>query len=128
MIVYCCCDLIFATKIGVTARAGDIASRPARDLAALTNRLQRVDDGRANAPVSAVIVDMDHDEAVPLIIAARGHAPNLPIVAFGSHVAVEQLAAARTHGADTVMSRGQFTAELPGLLKRLSEGHWQHAE
>ena len=130
MIIYCCSDLIFATKICATARAEKLVSRPARDLGALTNRLQCVDDGRANDPVSALLVDMDHEAAVTLITTARAHDPDLPILAFGSHVAVELLASARSSGADTVMSRGQFTAELPHLLKQLAgrQGNRQNDE
>jgi DNA-binding response OmpR family regulator len=39
------------------------------------------------------------------------------IVAFGSHVHEEKLAAAREAGCDEVMSRGQFFARLPSVLR-----------
>jgi DNA-binding response OmpR family regulator len=39
------------------------------------------------------------------------------IVAFGSHVHVEKLAAARDAGCDEVMSRGQFFAQLDAVVR-----------
>lgn len=119
MIVYCCSDLIFATKIRSTAESLGVPSRPARDVQALERRLDRVDDGKLNDPVTAVMVDMDLGEtALQLIAAAKAHATRPPVIAFGSHVATELLQSARERGADFVMPRGQFTATLPALLER----------
>jgi hypothetical protein len=42
-----------------------------------------------------------------------------PLVAFGSHVDTESLAAARTAGCVEVMPRSKFSAELPALIRRL---------
>ena len=42
----------------------------------------------------------------------------VPVVAFGSHVAVTVLEAAHARGADFVMPRSQFTANLPTILER----------
>lgn len=121
MIVYCCSDLIFATKIAVTARAAGIPTRPARDADALANRLQCVDDGRANDPVTGVVVDLDHDDALTLITVAKSFDAALTVIAFGSHVAVDRLEAARKGGADTVLPRSRFSAELPQWLDRLDQ-------
>lgn len=122
MIVYACADLIFATKIRATAESLGVVTRPTRDAAALQKRLDRVDDGRANDPVSAVIVDTELGEAAPALIRqAKAHDPNLPVLAFGSHVAVDVLAAAKEAGADAVMPRSAFTAKLPALLEKYRE-------
>ncbi len=121
MIVYCCHDLIFATKIHSTAQALGLVCRPARDEAALRNRLNRVDDGKANDEVQAVLVDMTIGEAaVGLIAATKGHDPELTVVAFAPHVEVQRLEDARQRGADKVMPRGAFSAQLPDLLCELS--------
>ncbi len=121
MVVYCCSDLIFATKIGSTAEALGVPSRPARDAAALANRLDRVNDGKLNEPVTAVLVDLGLGEAgLGLIRQTKEHDASIPVVAFGSHAATEQLHAAREHGADFVLSRSQFTANLPVILERFS--------
>jgi len=121
MIVYCCHDLIFATKIHSTAQALGLVCRPARDASALRKRLDRVDDGKANDEVLAVIVDMTiGDAASELIRTAKEHAPGLAVVAFAPHVEVQQLEEARQSGADRVMPRGAFSAQLPDLLSELS--------
>ncbi len=119
MVIYCCPDLIFATRIRSTAEALGVVSRPARDEQALQNRLNQVPDGRANNPVTGVLVDMDLPDAIERIRQVKQHDPAIPVIAYGSHVAVERLAAAREAGADKVMSRGQFTVELPTLLQSL---------
>jgi hypothetical protein len=125
MIVYACADLIFASKVGSTAEALGIVSRPARDAAALQRRLLRVDDGKGHDPVAGVVIDMDlGDVALALIRQAKaapaetGGGPT--VVAFGSHVATELLGAAREAGADIILPRSQFSANLPAILERLA--------
>ena len=46
------------------------------------------------------------------------------VVAFGPHVAVDDLHAAKAAGADAVMARGAFAGRMPEILKRL-EGEEQ---
>lgn len=121
MIVYCCADLIFATKIRSTADSLGLVTRPARDADMLRKRLDRVDDGKPNDPVSAVLVDLDTGEAgLSLIDLSKSHSPEVPVIAFGAHVATEMLKGARDRGADEVMPRGAFTARLPQILQALS--------
>ncbi len=121
MIVYCCQDLIFATKIHSTAEALGLVCRPARDEAALRKRLERVDDGKANDAVQAVLVDLTiGDAAVGLIEVVKGHDPGLMVVAFAPHVEVQMLEVARQRGADRVMPRGAFASQLPDLLCELT--------
>ena len=125
MIVYACRDLIFATKIRATAAALGLASRPVRDAAALHQRLTCVDDGKGHAAVTGVLIDMDlGDAALALIRQARTPTPGgagVPgVVAFGAHVATDLLGAARDAGADFVLPRSQFTANLPAILERMA--------
>ena len=132
MIVYACSDLIFATKVRATAEALGIATRPTRDAEALERRLRRVDDGKGNDPVTGVLIDLDLGEAALALIrqvaihtgAAETAGPSAPrpqIVAFGSHTATALLDSAREAGADFVLPRSQFTANLPTILQRLSD-------
>ncbi len=122
MIVYCCADLIFATKIKGTCDALGLVSRPARDAGMLQNRLDRVDDGKPNGRVSAVLVDLDLGEsALPLITQCRSHADPPRVVAWGPHVLVDLLKAAKEAGADPVLTRGSFTSSLPELLTQLAD-------
>ncbi len=130
MIVYCCHDLIFATKIHSTAEALGLTCRPARSVEALRNRLDRVDDGKANGPVSGVIVDLTIGEAaLELIDLAKNHtsAKEAPpetrplVIAFAPHVEVQIMDAAERRGADQVMPRGAFSSQLPDLLCALAQ-------
>lgn len=117
MIVYCCADLIFATRIGHAAKDVGVPARPARDTAMLDLRLQEIDDGKPNGPVQAVLIDLDlGPAAMEMLEQVRSFNPGIPVVCFGAHVATELLEQAREHGADKVMPRGQFVAELPELL------------
>ena len=123
MIVYACADLIFATKVGSTAQQLGLPARPTRDAAALQRRLDRVDDGKLNQPVTAAIVDLDKgEEAIALIEQIKRHDGAIPVVAFGPHVAVELLRKAAERGADHVMTRGAFSNSLPDVLRRLAGG------
>jgi CheY-like chemotaxis protein len=121
MIVYCCADLIFATKVRSTADSLGIVTRPVRDAPMLQKRLDRVDDGKPNEAVTALLIDLDTGDAgLALIEQAKRHDATLPVIAFGAHVAVEILEAARQRGADEVMPRGSFTRNLPQLLESLA--------
>lgn len=117
MIVYACSDLFFATRIGSTAESLGTVARPARDTQALQNRLDQVDDGKANEPVTAVMIDLElGDQATALIRQAKAHAAAPEVIAFGSHVATDLLDAARKAGADQVLPRSAFTARLPDMI------------
>ena len=121
MIVYCCADLIFATKIRSTCEALGAVSRPARNIEMLTKRLDQVDDGKPNGPVALLLVDLDIGEpALELIAAARAHNAELPIIAWGPHVAVDLLNSAGEAGASQVLARGSFTSQLPQIVERFS--------
>ena len=113
---------MFATKVRSTCEALGVVSRPARNAAMLTARLDRVDDGKPNDAVAAVLVDLDAEDALELIALATAHETQTPVVAFGPHVAVELLQQAAESGADPVMTRGRFTAELPALIQRYASG------
>lgn len=123
MIVYCCADLIFATRIRSTAESLGLTTRPVRNAEMLRKRLEQEDDGKPNEPVSALMLDLDTgEEGLPLIDQTKEHDPTIPVIAFGAHVAVDLLEAARAHGADTVMPRGAFTTQLPALLRQYGGG------
>ena len=120
MLVYAAADLLFATRIGHAARDAGLTARPVRNLPMLTMRLDQVDDGRPAGPVRAVWVDLEHPDAAALLTAAGAH-PAAPAarLAFGPHVNVAALAAARATGAET-LARGRFTAELPARCRALA--------
>lgn len=113
MILYACSDLVWATRIGSTAESLGIAARPARSIEMLDARLE-------DCPVVGLIVDLELGElAIAIIARAVGWGP-VRVVAFGPHVAVDALAAAREAGAWRVLARGAFADRLPQVLRDLA--------
>lgn len=78
-------------------------------------------DEITRAQPALLIFDLDN-EAIPWRrwIAALKSSPatrRLPILAFGSHVNTEALAAAHSAGADAVVARSRFSGNLPQLVE-----------
>ncbi len=112
VVVYAGRDLLFATRIASTARAAGLGSASVRDAASLSAALA------ASPPPTCLVVDLDQgDAALTLIAHARAAAPDLRIVAFGPHVDRDLLVAAAEHGADTVLPRSRFVADMPRWLR-----------
>ena len=119
MIVFSCKDLIFSTKIRSTAEHIGVPARGAGTPELVLARLNQVDDGKLNQPVTGVLVDLDLGEkALAIIETIKQHTPAIPVIAFGSHVAVDVLQAASEKGADAVMPRSQFVVKLPEMLQK----------
>jgi len=118
MIVYAASDLIFATRIRAACEDRGRVSRPVRNAEMLQARLDRVDDGKPHDAVVAFFVDLElGDGGLDLIRQAAQHdRPPAQILAFGPHVMVEALAAARDAGAHESLARGAFTARLSQLV------------
>lgn len=111
--VMLCDDLIFFSRVLATARAAGLTVKQARTATAVLDLAKQ-------APPGGVIVDL-HAEGldVPALLAGlRAVCPTMPrTVAFGSHVEVETLRAARAAGVDRVMPRSQFVKELETGLR-----------
>lgn len=123
MIIYRCADLLFATKVRSTADALGVPARPVRNPDMLQKRLDQVDDGKANGPVTGALIGLDDEaagqEAAKLIRQVKAFDPSIPVIAFAGHVETEALRAGADAGADRVMTNGQFTQSLPALLQEL---------
>lgn len=121
MILYFAADLLWATRIRAVADGLNIPVRPVRNLSMLQARL-------ADSPVRGVVVDLDGgDAAIELITHMRapggdGSYRSIRIVAWGPHVEVDKLRAAKAAGADAVMVRGAFSRHLPDVLRELEAG------
>lgn len=128
MVLYVASDLVWATRIRGTLDALGIPSRPARTLEMLRARL-------GDSPVRALIVDLEHSEAIDFIREVRGPRAALGhdspasqagepretpihIVAFGPHVETDRLRAAAEAGADEALARGAFDRRMPEILGR----------
>jgi CheY-like chemotaxis protein len=105
-------DLIFTSRITATARDLGFAFRAARCAEALLAL------ARQEAP-RCVIVDLANPglvvaELVRQLTEIRTPAPR--VVAYGSHVDVATLRAAREAGCEPVLPRSKFVEELPREL------------
>jgi hypothetical protein len=126
MLLYLAADLLWATKIKSTADALGVACRPVRTMEMLAARL-------ADSPVAGLMIDLEAGPiAMEMIAHVRqlspsragvpGQGPHIAIVAFGPHVMVDQLRAAKAAGADTVLARGALVRALPEVITRLAGG------
>lgn len=111
-------DLMFTVKITGTAQELGHKVQVAGDAESASALI------REQRP-KAVFVDL---AAGPLVSAETLQAlqavagPDVPFIAFGSHVDTGALAAARAAGCDPVMPRSKFSAELPALIRRYLGG------
>ena len=106
-------DLFFTSKVTGTASALGHKIIVAGNVALVSAML---DHWR---PV-AVFADLAAGDLVAPANLARFReqiGPDTPFLAFGSHVDVEALAAARASGCDPVLPRSKFTIELPDLIR-----------
>jgi hypothetical protein len=120
MILYLAADLLWATRIRSTADSIGVPARPARTLDMLTARL-------GDSPVRGVVIDLEGENSLALIAHLRrpdasASEKAVRIVAWGPHVEVEKLRAAKAAGADAVMARGAFGRHLPAILTELEKG------
>lgn len=120
MILYCCSDLMWASKVRATADALGIPARPARDRAMFLARLE-------DSPVRGVLIDLEAAGSGELLALSRGpgadpRAAQVRVVAFGPHVEAVRLAEAARAGASAVYARGALVARLPEVLRALAHG------
>jgi CheY-like chemotaxis protein len=104
-------DLFFTSKVTGTAQALGLRVDAVDDLASAVTRLSA-------GNVACILLDLAAPRvSVAEFVAAMPTTARVPIIAFGSHVNVELLEAARSAGAE-VMPRSQFAATLPDILQR----------
>jgi CheY-like chemotaxis protein len=107
-------DLMFTVKITGTARELGCKVQVAGNVELASTLI-------AEHRPRAVFVDLAagplaSPETLTRLLAEAG--PDTPFVAFGSHVDVKALAAAKAAGCHEVMPRSKFTAQLPDLIRR----------
>ena len=100
-------DLFFTSKVTGTAQAMGLRVTAVDDIASAA-RL-------SGDAIACVLLDLSAPRvSVADILAVM---PGVPVIAFGSHVNVELLEAARLAGAE-VMPRSQFASTLPAILQK----------
>ncbi len=113
-------DLFFQAKVRTALQHLGLAA----DIVPNGGRLQtRLQGGDAPA---LVIVDLTlrSDDATSLIrnLRATEHGRSVPILAFGSHVAVEVQKQALQAGASQVVAKSTFAKRLPQLVRQFVPG------
>ena len=105
-------DLIFETKIKSTAQSLGIGAATVRSIVDLDSLL-------ASASVRLLVVDLNSAGPAGLDgIRAAKKLTGLRVLAFVSHVDAELASLASEAGADEVLPRSRFTAQLPELLTK----------
>jgi len=112
-VLFLCPNLMFASRVSGAASTLKVPLQVLASPADLTQKL--------SAETRLVIIDLGQSGLdVPQIVATvREKSPVARIVAFGSHVHVEALTAARAAGCDEVMPNSQFDRTYVELLKAL---------
>ena len=106
-------DLIFESKITATAGRLEVAVRIVRTPAEALDAL---------SAARGVIVDMNltTGDALKLLRDVKTARPELPVLAYLSHVQTELAEQTKEAGADEVLARSKFTEQLPEILRRLA--------
>jgi CheY-like chemotaxis protein len=124
MVLYLAADLLWASRIKATAAAVGVNARPVRSLEMLNARLA---DAPAEDPVRGVFLDLQQpEEAMAMLARLRGpdapqEARSIPVICWAPHVETDLMAQAKAAGADRVLTRGAFDAQLEGLIAALRQ-------
>jgi CheY-like chemotaxis protein len=116
-VVAACADLMFSARVKAAADAAGYR------VVLLSARAEVVDRVRQERP-ALILIDLDARwlDAPALIAALKDHGETsaIPVVAVGSHVRTEVMAAARAAGADRVLARSAFVRQLPDLMRAVA--------
>ena len=109
-------DLFFQAKVGTALQQLGLAAQVVPNGGPVRDRLQ------SGNPPTLVIVDLTlrSADATSLIrdLRAVPHGDSVPILAFGSHVAVEVRKRALQAGASQVVAKSEFSRNLPRLVRQ----------
>ena len=110
-------DLMFAAKFEAAVERAGITGDTALDAAAFESKLS------AGSP-KLVVLDISTPwlEVPAVMERLNSLGESKPtVLAFGAHVKVDALDAARIAGCDVVIPRGQFNAQMDELLRRFAK-------
>jgi hypothetical protein len=98
-------DLMFAGRVGATARAEGVAVKMLRDPA-----------GLADADGARLVVDLDLAGALAAAVEWKKRTAG-QVIAFVAHTNADAIRTAQHAGLDKVLARGAFVELLPRLLR-----------
>ena len=106
-------DIFFLAKVQETAKQTGVELKTSRAAALPFDSLKE------NKP-ALIIIDLEAASADPAGLISQlkndDDLKEVPVLAFGGHTQVEKLEAARQAGANQVMPRSEFTANLANIL------------
>lgn len=107
-------DLFFLAKVRTTVEHLHWHPMVLTRSAAIQAYLQN-----ATPPPVVAIVDLSlrADDAIAIIRTIRSMGSSVPVLAFGAHVAVESRKQALQAGAEQVVTKAEFSQNLPALLQ-----------
>jgi len=110
-------DLMFRSKVDAACESLGVEVGYVSALEVLARRCSELQP-------SVVIVDLSERAFAPAqtMAALRESAPGARVIGFASHVDLKSLAGARQSGFTQVLSRNEFAAQLPALLKSARDG------
>lgn len=110
-------DLFFGSKVAATARAHGVDYRGARSREAMRN---------PEIAPSLVIIDLEAElpdgDAAEAVSDAVRREPRPFVVAFAGHLLADRLDAARSAGADLVLTKGGFAGRLETIMAAAAHG------
>ena len=111
MIVHVTSGLMATSALSATANQVGVDVKLAMNDRKL---MKLLDEG----PVKLIVVDLQTKgmDVSELVSQVREKAAGVSMIAYAQHVHEDLLAEAQQLGFDSVMTRGQFTRELPGIV------------
>lgn len=121
-----CPDLVFASRIrgtgaelGVPVAVVRSAAHLLEDIAgagAEAGSRPSEEEAREGGRLLALVDLASARDGVEAIAAIKARFPSVTVIAFAPHVATERIRSARAAGADRVLARSAFVAQLPEIL------------
>jgi len=104
-------DLFFGMRIRTVVRQLGYAATISQEVASLSDHVAREDE-------PPILVLVDFNQPVEWTELAPVLASGVPVVAFGAHTDVEGFRAAKAAGVARVVSNGEFSRNLAGLVAK----------
>jgi len=110
-VIYLSTDLMFGIRVKETAERAGVELKTVANAAAFAQAV----DGTTN--LALLDLSSAGSDLEGLVAACRAANSSIQIVAYGPHVNTRRLDAARAAGCDSVISNGQFNAEMETVLR-----------